>query len=99
MSRRFYCLLCIVPLLGAGCVDPVLMRKTIISQYATERLPSEHFTVDTSRLPPDWVERGKLESPNGTIDVVKINLHRRVKILIVPEDSATETGTTQDAHK
>ena len=93
-----YFALCVIAsalLPAGGCGDPALNRSVEFYQFVTTDNPAQEFTVDTSRIPADWIEERTIESTRyGDKMHIRLRSGHRVAIAIIPQPSEPNVSPT-----
>ena len=72
-----------------GCGDCLASRRVTFVQRATLDTPSQHFVIDSSQLPRDWVERQWVAKDcYGEAQFIQVHGNVPIRIVLIPDDGA-----------
>ena len=69
---------------GTGCAKgPITIQEIVQNE--------EFITVDSTKVPEEWVERSVWKRRIGETHTIKVKPGHRVKVILVPDETAQNT--------
>ena len=75
---------------AAGCAQGPRTIQEVIQYH-------DDLTLDTTQVPEEWLERSVWKKQIGETRTVRVKSPHRVKVILVPEDSASPTTSPSTA--
>jgi hypothetical protein len=96
MARCTFLVGCTFIFFLSGCFgDRFAVRALLLEQVQNDQSGGPRFEIDTSRIPPDWIEQHTVEEIRDAshADHIRLDSRHSVKVILMPGEVPEQPST------